>query len=165
MILNTLIKLRNALSGCLDNFYQKTKWQPDVSGWTLNTLRDFLINNYQWESDPVYGLLDHVQPIKHMNWQLRKYGVIKGDCDDLATYTIYLAMRIFGNKVAMRINLITRQHVIGLFDANDGGWHWCSNQDISDFVGDSKEIMNDYLGTPISGGKYVVESIWLDDLR
>jgi hypothetical protein len=71
--------------------------------------------------------------IKHMNWQLKNKGIIEGDCDDLATYSCYMALRIFGQR-AYRVNIISMRHVICVFElkqAQTSEYHSVSNQDVN----------------------------------
>ena len=126
-IFNALIKLRNQVSTLLAYSYQKTEWIPAIPK-DIQSLREFMGSKYRWKSDPLFGLLDHIQPIKHMNYSLKHKGFIDGDCDDLATYTLWLAWAM-GADTAVRINMPNVQHVIGAFLVSDG-WCVCSNCDL-----------------------------------
>ena len=138
-ILGLLVSLRNSVSRLIGRFTERNDWQPDFPSFDtkdqyLNYMRDFCENHYHWTSDPVYGLLDNVQSIKHMNWQLKKKGIIEGDCDDLATYSCYFALKLFAYKT-YRINIISERHVIGVIELREtqdspSKYYWVSNHQV-----------------------------------
>lgn len=117
LILFPLIKIRNAGSRLIGRRYQKTNWKPEVPE-SLPKLYKFCRDNMEYKRDPVRGLLDHIQPIKHMNWQLETNGKIKGDCDDLATYAGYMLKRM-GFSQVYRVNIVKYKHVICVFKDTD----------------------------------------------
>lgn len=161
-MLKFLISIRNGFSRLISGCFKETSWQPDVSSWDMRILRDWVNNHYIWKQDLAYGLLDNIYSIRHMNWQLKKHGHIKGDCDDLATYTIYLALRIFGYNHSCRVNVISQKHVICLFYA-DGLWYWNSNSTISDSgFAHIEEALGNYLEPEKE--RYVWEFLTLEDL-
>lgn len=112
-MLGLLIGLRNLVSRLMGNTYKRTKWQPELP-LSIGSLREFVISNYKWTSDSIYGLLDHILPVAHMNWQLETTGFIRGDCDDFATYTSYLLIRM-GYTHVYRVNIIDQKHVVCVF--------------------------------------------------
>ena len=66
-----LIKLRNAGSRMLARRYEQTDWEPPVPN-SLPEMADFCKATMEYKADPARGLLDHIQPVKHMNWQLKE---------------------------------------------------------------------------------------------
>ena len=132
LIFKSLVGLRNNVSKMISTFIRKTDWQPEIPKYdsidqALEYMKAFCEKHYIWKADPVYGLLDNVYSIKHINWQLKNKGIIEGDCDDLATYSCYIALRIFGYK-AYRINIISMRHVICVFESQASEYHWASNE-------------------------------------
>ena len=120
-----LIKIRNAGSRILGRRYKKTDWEPSVPG-SLSELSSFCREKIRYKADPIRGLLDHIQPVKHMNWQLENSGKIEGDCDDIATYVAYMLKRM-GYKHVYRVNIVRHKHVICVF--RDGSeYRYFSNQ-------------------------------------
>ena len=129
MMFKYLIKLRNKVSMLLGLAYKKTKWEPYIPA-DLSALRHFIDTYYLWQSE----LVDHIQPVEHMNWQLKNKDVIEGDCDDFATYTAYMLKRM-GYKEIYRVNIPAHKHVICVFFGNINlngvfGYTWCSNKRI-----------------------------------
>jgi len=123
--MNILIRIRNWVSNLCKRMYKTTNWEPDVP-LSIEMLGFIIAEKYKWIKDPIYGLLDHVLPIKHMNWQLQNTGCVKGDCDDFATYTSYILIRM-GFKQVFRVNLIDKLHVICVFMNNDSVFDVFSN--------------------------------------
>ena len=138
-MLGLFISFRNAVSKIINSFTKRTDWQPDFPNFTskdqaLKHMRIFCEDHYRWKADPVYGLLDNVQSIKHMNWQLKNNGIIEGDCDDLATYSCYYALKLFAYK-SYRINIASKRHVIGVIELREtqdspSKFYWLSNHQI-----------------------------------
>lgn len=124
-LLFPLIKLRNAGSKLIGKRYKKTNWEPDIPG-SLSELSQFCRENMKYKADPIRGLLDHIQPVKHMNWQLEKNEKIQGDCDDLATYIGYMLKRM-GYKRVYRVNIVRYKHVICAF-RDDNAYRYFSNR-------------------------------------
>jgi hypothetical protein len=120
-----LIKIRNAGSRILARRYEKTYWEPPVPG-SLSELSDFCKQKMKYKGDPVRGLLDHIQPVRHMNWQLENSGKIEGDCDDMATYVAYMLRRM-GYQSVYRVNIMRYRHVICVF-RDDSSYRYFSNQ-------------------------------------
>ena len=120
-----LIKIRNAGSRIIERRYEKTDWEPPVPD-SLPELSDFCKEKMKYKADPVRGLLDHIQPVRHMNWQLENSGTIEGDCDDMATYVAYMLKRI-GYRRVYRVNIIRYRHVICVFK-DDSQYRYFSNQ-------------------------------------
>ncbi len=120
-----LIKLRNAGSVIIGRKYEKTDWKPDAPN-SLSELSRFCRKNFQYKPDPARGLLDHIQPVAHMNWQLKNRGKIEGDCDDMATYVGDMLKRM-GYKNVFRVNIPKYRHVICVFKDGDL-YRYFSNQ-------------------------------------
>ena len=112
-IYGTLIKIRNAVSKGFTKAYPTTDWEPEIPK-NLEELSTFVRDHYKWTEDPVYGYLDHIKPIKHMNLLLKDNDLIKGDCDDLATYTAYTLGRMAYSRV-YRVNILSHFHVVCVF--------------------------------------------------
>ena len=117
IIYGILIKIRNAASRGVAKAYPTTTWEPEIPD-DLGALGTFMGTHYKWTEDPVHGLLDHIKPVVHMNLSLKDNGLIKGDCDDLATYTCYMLKRM-GYKKIYRANIISHLHVICVFKHDD----------------------------------------------
>ena len=129
--MNILINLRNKVSNLLSHIYKKTTWQPPIPS-SIEELAKFMKEKTKWVQDPIWGLLDHIQPIDHMNYTLITKGKVEGDCDDLATYAGYMLGRMGYTRI-YRVNLITHQHVICIFrDIEEKKYYWISN---SNFTG------------------------------
>jgi len=137
-ILKPLIWLRNRASKKLAITYDDklTDWEIPLPE-SIYVLANYLINHALWISDPLRGLLDHIQPVKHMNWQLQNSGVLKGDCDDLATWTAYMLKRM-GFPVVYRVNIIKYRHVICVFRYAENKYRVFSNTLL--YVGDSESL-------------------------
>ena len=137
-ILQPLIWLRNRISKRMTKSYadKMTDWQPPqpISAYALAS---YCVNHMEWISDPLHGLLDHIQPVEHMNWQLKNTGKLKGDCDDLATWVAYMLKRM-GYPVVYRVNIVKYRHVICVFRYADKQFKLFSNQHL--YVGDSKSV-------------------------
>lgn len=123
-MIKQLIKLRAKVSQILAYAYNKTKYEPPIPK-NLGELQEFMSKVYDWESDPLWGIMDHIQPIEHMNYQLLRAGVIVGDCDDFATYTCYMLRRM-GYAKTYRVNMPKQLHVICVFQSGSK-WFWASN--------------------------------------
>lgn len=129
LILYPLIKVRNIGSKLLSRRYsaQLTFWQQDVPK-DIKALATFCAMKLRWTRDPLNGYLDHIQPIRHMNWQLHHTGILKGDCDDLATWIGYMLKRM-GVSIVYRCNIVKHQHVLCIFyDERLGKWRYFSNR-------------------------------------
>jgi len=169
VILKSLVELRNNISKMISTFIKKTDWQPELPKYetidqALEYMKAFCEGHYRWKADPVYGLLDNVYSIKHLNWQLKNKGIIEGDCDDLATYSCYMALRIFGCK-AYRVNIISMLHVICVFElkkAQTSEYHSVSNQDVDmQPYGTLEECIKAY--TESANETTVIENLALKD--
>ena len=101
---------------------EETEWEP-IPPVDVDKLGEFIRRTYKWTKD---SLLDNIQSIGHMNWQLQEYGTISGDCDDLATYSSYLLLRM-GYTVVYRINIWEERHVVCAFSV-PGGWQVIDNR-------------------------------------
>lgn|GEM_PF-3494085 len=135
-----LVKMRNAGSRILAGRYEETDWEPPVPG-SLSELSEFCRKKMEYKGDPARGLLDHIQPVPHMNWQLQNSGKIKGDCDDLATYVAYMLKRM-GYQHAYRVNIMRHRHVICVFRYNSS-YRYFSNQYLrSGTFGSIREAVN-----------------------
>lgn len=121
-----LIKLRNRFSKTIEPLYRESDFVPPIPE-TLPELRQFIRAYYEWKSDPIYGLLDHVKSVKAMNYSLENKDIIIGDCDDLATYTAWMLLRMGGYKV-YRVNIPTLKHVICVFERVDGQYQVADNR-------------------------------------
>jgi hypothetical protein len=108
-----LIEIRNLGSRIIGRRYKKTDWEPPVPD-SLPELAEFCREKMKYKGDPVRGLLDHIQPVQHMNWQLENSGKIEGDCDDMATYVAYMLKRM-GYEYVYRVNIARYKHVICVF--------------------------------------------------
>ena len=137
-ILAPLICLRNRVSKKMAISYanQLTDWQPPLSE-SIYALANYCMKHIFWISDPLRGLLDHIQPIKHMNWQLEKYGTLMGDCDDSATWIAYMLKRM-GFPVVYRVNIVRYTHVICVFRYADKQYRVFTNNQL--IVGDNKSV-------------------------
>lgn len=93
---------------------------------SLSELAEFCREKMKYKPDPARGLLDHIQPVKHMNWQLRNSGRIEGDCDDMATYVAYMLKRM-GYQHVYRVNIARYKHVICVFK-DESLYRYFSNQ-------------------------------------
>lgn len=122
-MLRMLLKIREWLSDKLNKERDTTRWEPDTP-FTLDDFSNFMKYNTMWKIDEVHGLLDNIQSIGYMNWQLLNNGCIAGDCDDLATYACYMLSRM--GYVTYRVNLVEHLHVICIY-TSDGSYSWCSN--------------------------------------
>ena len=120
-----LIKIRNAGSRILARRYEKTDWEPPAPD-SLSELSEFCREKMKYKADPARGLLDHILPVRHMNWQLENSGKIAGDCDDMATYVAYMLRRMDYQRV-YRVNIIRYRHVICVFK-DDSEYRYFSNQ-------------------------------------
>lgn len=125
IILGSLIKFRNFVSKGIGRGYPTTTWEHSVFN-DIGDLVTFSKENIEWRSDPIHGLLDHIQPINHMNWQLKTFGTIRGDCDDIATWIGYMLKRM-GYKECYRVNIVRHKHVICVF-RKDTYYQYFSNQ-------------------------------------
>lgn len=125
LALRPLISLRNIGSRILSSRYEQTDWEPEVPG-SLSELETFCGENLKYKRDPARGLMDHILPVKHMNWQLKKNGWIEGDCDDMATYVAYMLKRM-GYQHTYRVNIARYLHVICVFTI-DSQYRYFSNQ-------------------------------------
>lgn len=123
-IMNYLLKKRDQLSTLLAYTYKKTSWEPIIPE-NIGALRIFIDQVYIWKPDPLFQLLDHIQPIGYMNHQLETTGRIKGDCDDQGYYTGYMLLRM-GIPEAFLISIPEAEHVILVFRYNDF-WFFASN--------------------------------------
>jgi len=117
IIYGILVRVRNAVSRGISKAYSTTDWEPEIPD-NLEALSTFMKDHYKWTEDPVHGLLDHIKPVKHMNLLLKDNGLIKGDCDDLSTYSAYTLGRM-GHRKIYRVNLISHLHVICVFKHDD----------------------------------------------
>lgn len=137
-ILKPLIWLRNRASEKLAASYnnQLTDWEPPLPA-NIFVLADYCLRHLDWISDPLRGLLDHIQPIKYMNWQLENTGKLKGDCDDLATWTAYMLKRM-GFLAVYRVNIIRYRHVICVFRYAKDEYKIFSNMHL--YTGSSKSL-------------------------
>ena len=117
LALRPLIALRNFGSRIIGRKYEKTDWKPTMPV-SLEELEKFCKEKLRYKADPARGLLDHIQPVKHMNWQLEKRGYIEGDCDDMSTYVAYILTRM-GYEEIYRVNIVKYRHVICVFKADD----------------------------------------------
>lgn len=131
-----LVTLRAKVSTLMAYRYKTTKWNPPVPS-TPEELEKFMESRTEWKSDPLWGLLDHIQPVEHMNYQLLMgnsdvvgIGIIHGDCDDLATYAGYMLDRM--GATSYRVNMPKYQHVICVFKYitlhGEYKYSWFSNQ-------------------------------------
>ena len=120
MLLRIGINWRNKYSRTVQR--TETKWEPLVPA-DLNALQTFIHMTYIWTKD---SLLDNIQSIQHMNWQLEHTGKIRGDCDDLATYSSYLLLRMKYTQV-IRVNIWEERHVICAFSISNG-WQVVDNR-------------------------------------
>ena len=128
-IMKGLIGLRNGFSRVVGIGYMKTDWEPFVPV-SLLSFREFIKRSYRWTSDPLYGILDHVQPVEHMNYQLKTNKFIRGDCDDLATYSCYTLSRM--GFTPYRVNVYTHKHVICVFSTSQPKrYHYVDNDYLS----------------------------------
>ena len=128
LILKPLIMLRNYFSLHVYRRYknQFTDLEPDLP-ISISRLADHCYGHLEWKEDPINGLMDHIQPIKHMNWQLKTNGMIEGDCDDLATWIGWMLKRM-GIKHVKRVNIVKYKHVICVFfDPKHEKWRYFSN--------------------------------------
>lgn len=125
-LLDIGLSIRDGFSRLLSHGLSETDYEPDVCG-SISEFEIFIWRVYRWKRDYGYGLLDNVYSIRHMNWQLEKTGVIRGDCDDLATYSCYMLGRM-GYRV-WRVNMPSFLHVICVF--SDGvGYDVVSNDNL-----------------------------------
>jgi hypothetical protein len=158
-IASLLVKLRNFVSKVIAPIYKTTKWEPIIPT-SVDELDKFMSYYFHWHSDPVYGLLDHIQPIGHMNYQLLCKNYIEGDCDDLATYACYMLSRM-GYEGVYRVNLISHRHVICVFRI--GIWYrWISNSNLTtDEYPTLTEAINGYCKTQytVASGMYHIEKM------
>ena len=120
-----LIGIRNLASRILGSRYKKTDWEPTMPA-SLDELSSFCREYMKYKPDPARGVLDHIQPVKHMNWQLQNNGKIEGDCDDMATYVGYMLKRMNYERV-YRVNIVRHRHVICVFKAS-GEYRYFTNQ-------------------------------------
>ena len=118
-----LLDLRKAVSDLIAKLKKETNWEPElqVSSSPKDAYNEekvvadvdsFMEKHFVWTQDEVYGLLDNVQTVKHINWQIQTKNIIKGDCDDAATYTAYLLLRMCKYVKTYRINMLDREHVV-----------------------------------------------------
>ena len=117
IIYGILVRVRNAVSRRASKAYPTTDWEPEIPD-DLKALSTFMRNHYEWTEDPVHGLLDHIKPVGHMNLSLKDNELIRGDCDDLSTYTAYMLGRM-GYRKIYRVNVISHLHVICVFKHDD----------------------------------------------
>jgi hypothetical protein len=117
LIFRGLIGLRDATSDIFSRFRQETSWEPQAPG-SIEDLEYFLQQAYRWKRDAAYGLLDNMQTIRHMNWQLETTNRIEGDCDDFAKYTSYLLHRM-GYRDIHIANILTMRHVIVIYGTGE----------------------------------------------
>ena len=112
-MLKWLIKKRNEFSELWKRHERQTNEEPEIPK-DLYELSVFMHRYYEWQRDPLWGLCDHIKSIKHMNWYMKEYSEIRGDCDDLATYTLYLMAKM-GYTELYRVNMPEFKHVIGVY--------------------------------------------------
>jgi hypothetical protein len=137
-ITSILLDLRKAASHLIAKFKKETNWEPElqVSSSPKDAYNEekvvadvdgFMEKYFVWTQDEAYGLLDNVQTIKHINWQIQTKNTIKGDCDDAATYTAYLLLRMCKYVKTYRINMLDRKHVVCIanFETNTENLKHC----------------------------------------
>ncbi len=117
LALRPLIGIRNIASKIIARRYEQTDWKPATPG-SLDELEKFCKEKVKYKADPARGLMDHIQPVKHMNWQLENRGHIEGDCDDISTYVAYM-LRNMGYKEIYRVNIARYLHVICVFKTDE----------------------------------------------
>ena len=127
LILAPLIGVRNLYSRYKEKDYPTTTWVPKPLV-TEQEVKDFCSNNYKWKQDPgPYGIFDHIQPTSYGNYRLEYGDFIKGDCDDLATYTLYtLARSTLPITATYRVNIVSMKHVIGVY-CYSGRYNYTTN--------------------------------------
>jgi hypothetical protein len=124
-----LLDLRKAVSNLVAKFKKETDWEPELQvskspkdiyneEKVVADVDSFMEKHFVWTQDEVYGLLDNVQTVRHMNWQIQSQNITKGDCDDAATYTAYLLLRMCKYVKTYRINMLDRQHVVCIANFN-----------------------------------------------
>lgn len=125
LALRPLIGIRNIASRIIARRYERTNWKPATPG-SLDELETICKEKVKYKADPARGLMDHIQPVEYMNWQLENRGYIEGDCDDISTYVAYV-LKNMGYKEIYRVNIVRHRHVICVFRA-DGLYRYFTNQ-------------------------------------
>ena len=146
LILYPLIQARNIGSGLLNRRYNgRLTYAPPPIPNDIRALARFCADHMRWTRDPLRGYLDHIQPLAHMNWQLLKTGIIRGDCDDLATWIGYMLKNMQVSTV-YRCNIVKHRHVLCIFyDEELGYWRYFSNRALkSGLFTSSRGAVNDW---------------------
>jgi len=103
----------------------RTNWEPPIP-MNLSMLTAFARNKMVYKRDPVWGLLDNLQSIEAMNYQLKENGFIEGDCEDYAHYLGWTLERM-GYSPTWSIAIPPYRHTLCAFKT-DKGWRFFSNQ-------------------------------------
>jgi hypothetical protein len=120
-----LVNIRNSLSTILEYELKSTKWEPDIP-LSVDEIPEYMGKIFTWKQDPLWGICDYIQPIGHMNWQLKNKGLIYGDCDDHAQYISRILYRL-GYRLLARVNMLDKSHVILVFMENNKTFSVFSN--------------------------------------
>ena len=145
-MIRALIGIRNGLSRVHGVFIRGTDREPVLPGG-LHELACWCRARMEWRRDRLWGYLDIVRTVGQMNKQLCERGIIRGDCEDLATYVGYLLHRM-GYGEIWRVNIYSHRHVVCIFRSGDSYmlfsngillkgrhsgvseavWHWCKRR-------------------------------------